>query len=1123
MDDRLKDMSKLSPEKRKLLELLLKEKNVDLSKTRILPQSRQVNRFPLSFAQQRMWFLDRLEPGNPMYNNPAAVSIKGPVNVEAMRKTLQALGQRHEVLRTVFDDNGGNPLQVLLDNSNLILREVDLSNLAKEEMQEALRRESSKEAQAPFDLKRGPLLRATLITTGEQEYVFLLTMHHIISDAWTLSIFIKEFAELYEGFAQGRPVELAELPIQYIDFACWQRDYLTGEVLDEQLSYWRKILHNADKAIHLPFDHARPGMQTFHGNVAHFKVNAKVKRNLEEFSRKQDVTLFMTCLAAIDLLLFRYSGQEDINVGTPIANRNRSEVEFLLGVFVNTLVMRSHVGDDPTFIQLLQRVKENALGAYAHQDIPFETLMEELKPERDMSRTPYFQVMFVMQNAPAQAVQLKDVRIEPLELHTPTAKYDLTIVLEPVADGLAGQIVYNTDLFEKETIDRLIGHLNRILATVSFHPQRHLSDFALMDEEEQRALIAALNNGKSAANKSGALIHELFAASPVQSGNGVRCGSVRLEHREIERRANQLARHLIESGVGPESIVGIYLNRSVDLIVTMLAVLKAGGVILPLDPDYPVDRIFYMLQDSNALSVITSTTLAPAFADAGVQIIDIIAKAQHIADQPAESVSNRINPENSAYIIYTSGSTGRPKGVVISHAAFAEHCLSMKKQYDLSSEDRILQFASANFDASLEQIFPALLAGAELVMRDKEVWTPQELARVIAKEKLTVVNLPTLYWNQFVQHVARADVELSCVRLLIVGGDLMHTDSLKFWQQSSLHSARLLNAYGPTEAVITATLFDSPADEFALEKGAVPIGKPTLGREIYILDPFSTIVPRGVAGELCIGGELLSRGYLHRPELTAEKFTPDPFASKSGRRLYRTGDLARLNSQGYLEFLGRVDNQVKIRGFRIELGEIEAVLKQYDGITDAVVTALDDENGDKRLAAYYVVKGSAPGVSSLRKFLNARLPEYMIPAAFMALDELPLSPGGKVDRKALPVPDQLRPDLGAQYVAPRTKTEVRLAEIMAGVLKVDKVGIYDNFFDLGGHSMLGTQIIAQVQEEFQVELPLRALFENPTVEGMAMAIAEEQALGVDEKDLENMLSELEGMSDEEIEKLLSEE
>ena len=1121
MDELLKNVSKLSPEKRKLVELLLKEKNVNVAKNHILPQSRQGNSFPLSFAQQRMWFLDRLAPGNPMYNNPAAVSIKGRVNVGAIEKALAYMGRRHEVLRTVFDDNGGNPVQVIQEQAGLKLNKVDFSKFNEPEKQEKLRQESIAEAQRPFDLSAGPMLRTTLISMGQDEYVFLLTMHHIISDAWTLSLFIKEFAELYTSYSEGRDITLPDLPIQYVDFACWQRQYLQNDVLEDQLTYWAKELHGADKAMNLPIDHKRPPMQTFNGDVAYFKVSPAVTNLLTTLSKQQDVTLFMTTLAAINLLFYHYSGQDDVAVGTPIANRNRSEVEFLLGVFVNTLVMRNDLSGNPTFIELLQRVKEKALGAYAHQDIPFETLIEELKPERDMSRPPFFQVMFVMQNAPAQPLQLNDAALTPLELHTPTAKYDITIVLEPVDGGLDGQIIYNTDLFEKETIGRLLQHLDNALSLVGSQPEKRLSEFSFLTDAEKRTLLKEWGVAAGEPHETPAQISRLFEEQAAQNPEAlILCGREKINYRSLNERANRMARLLLKKGVHAESIVGIYLERSIDLIVSMMAVFKAGGIMLPLDPDYPVDRIFYMLNDSGTERVIVTSKGAAQLSEAGVELLDLNKEAS-LDDQASENLAVPLSPENGAYVIYTSGSTGAPKGVLLSHDAFTAHCLGIKDYYQLCADDRVLQFASTNFDASLEQIFPTLLAGADLVMRDKNVWTPQELARVVDDEKLTVVNLPTAYWNQFIQQATRTDSDDAIgVRLLIVGGDLLRTDSLALWKKSSLRDARLLNAYGPTETVITASLFEIAPDR-ELEKGAVPIGKPAPGRRVYILDKHGNVAPIGVAGELYIGGDLIARGYLKRPDLTAEKFIPDSFSAIAGSRLYRTGDLVRFNYMGDLEFLGRVDDQVKIRGYRIELGEIEAALNQYDGMSECTVVVHEDEDHEKRLVAYYVYQGDqAPGVSALRAFLGARLPDYMIPLAFVALDNMPLMPSGKIDRRALPVPEHLRPNIAAAFVAPRTETEKRLAEIVAEVLKIKQVGVLDNFFELGGHSMLGTQVISQLRDEFQVELPLRALFENPTVEGIARAITEELAAGQDDSELEAMLDELDGMSDDEIQRLL---
>lgn len=1125
MNDLYNDISQLSPEKRKLLEKLLSQQNIDLKKKRILPQSREQNRFPLSYAQQRMWFLDQWEPGNPMYNNPAAVSIAGRVNVDAVKQALRELGKRHEVLRTVFENEHGNPVQVIQPESNIALQQLDVQHLSEDEQQKTLREEANAEAQAPFDLSTGPLLRAKLLRLAEDRHVCLLTMHHIISDAWTLATFIKEFAELYEGFAADTSVSLPELPIQYVDYAVWQRDYLQGEVLEEQLGYWRERLAGADTPLDLPTDHKRPNVQTHNGDVVYFRVPADVMERIESFCKTHDVTQFMTLLAALDVLLYRYSGQEDIVMGTPIANRNRSELEPLLGVFVNTLAVRSDLSGDPTFADLVQRVKQDALGAYAHQDIPFEMLVEELQPERDMSRPPFFQTMFVLQNTPSQMLELADVTIERLQQHTPTAKFDVTFVFEPNDGGLDGQIVYNTDLFESSTIKRLIGHLLNLLSETVAHPTQRISQLNLLSHDEETALVVDNNRLADTPYTGGSFIHRMINGRVAQRPEAqLYCGSESMTYRELNERANRMAHYLIAQGVAPETVVGVYVERSLDLLAAILGIFKAGGVYLPLDPDYPQERLDYMIQDSEAVAILTQSSLATNLSATSAIVIhlDEIEPELNKGDDGTPDVP--LEPQHPAYMIYTSGSTGKPKGVLVSHAAFAQHCHGMVDEFELVETDRVLQFASTNFDASLEQIFPTLLAGADLVMRPNTVWTPEELLSVIQEQQLSVVNLPTAYWNQFAQvwHSNMTDVQ-SPIRLLIVGGDLMSTDSLNAWSQSTLHAARLLNAYGPTETCITATAFDIPREwQVELEEGAIPIGQGLLQRRLYVLDRHGNLVPQGVPGELCIGGFAVARGYWNRPDLTAERFVPNPF-SEQGERLYRTGDLVRYNHRGDFQFLGRIDQQVKIRGYRIELGEIEAALGAYPGMQKVIVISHGENSAEKFLVAYYVCEGDEPSVTALRDHLLQRLPDYMIPSVFVGVDHFPLTPSGKIDRRALPVPDQLRPQVSTEFVAPRTETETRIAEIVATVLKIDKVGIYDNFFDLGGHSMLGTQVISRVREDFDVDLSLRVLFENPTVEGITRAIAAEQAALVDENELTSMLQELEGLSDQEIQDMLQNE
>lgn len=1118
MNDLTNEISRLSPEKRRLLEKILQQQNIDLRKKTIFSQSRESNRFPLSYAQQRMWFLDQWQPGNPMYNNPAAVAVKGEIDVPAMQRTLDALAARHEILRTTFENEGGNPVQVIHAESSIVLEQLDFTSMTENDRQAALRRESHEEARAPFDLRTGPLLRTKLIHANRGEYVFLLTMHHIVSDAWTLTLFIKEFAEFYQAFTFGKQPNLPEPPIQYVDYAVWQRDYLKDSVLDQQLNYWRDVLAGADDPLNLPVDHPRPKAQTYSGDVLYFQIDATSTRALDAFSRQHDATPFMTLLAALDVLLYKYTGQEDIRIGTPIANRNRSEVELLLGVLINTLVMRGDLSGDPTFVELVKRAKLAALGAYGHQDIPFEILVEELKPERDMSRPPFFQTMFVMQNTPSQPLKMANVVLTPLPLHTPTAKFDLTFVLEPKGDVLDGQIVYNTDLFEKATIERLAGHLQNLLRQLPANADAKVSQISLLTEKEREELVFTRNAAVRQQAKFEGFIHQLVAVSARRAPDAqIFCGSTQTTYERMNIRANQIARLLIDNGVKPETVVGIHLPRTLDLLIALLAVLKAGGVCLPLDPEYPPERLSFMIDDSKAAVILSHSSISKLFSGKNAQVIELDGVETSLSQLLAEEPSVALDAENGAYIIYTSGSTGIPKGVLMPHAAFVQHCLGMQEFYQLSSRDRVLQFASTNFDASLEQIFPALLAGAELVMRDSTVWTPQEFFQIIQRHQLTVINLPTAYWNQFIAEWSKSfsTAEATVLRLIIIGGDLMTTDSLSLWENSSLRSARLLNAYGPTETAITSTIYAIPrSKQLVLDKGAVPIGSALLQRSLYILDRFGNPTPAGVPGELYIGGFALARGYLHRPDLTAEKFVPNPFY---GGRLYRTGDLVRYNFRGDIEFLGRVDFQVKIRGYRIELGEIEAVLSRYPAMRHVIVTAFDDVSANKHLVAYYVHENNAaPDAKDLRAFLGERLPEHMIPSHFMMLESMPLSPSGKIDRRALPAPDQNRQASSVEYVSPRTETEKKIAEIVAAVLQIDRVGIFDNFFDLGGHSMLGTQVISRLREECHADISLRQLFENPTVEGINRAMAEAQVAALEGAELEAMLAELQELSEEEL-------
>ena len=1150
MTDLYDQLKNLSPEKRELLELMLKEKGVDVLGAKIVSQGRETNKFPLSFGQQRLWFLDQLDPGTPLYNNPAAVVLKGNANIPALENALNQIVQRHEVLRTTFATEDDQPIQVVNPELPIKLEQIDLRHLPRGEQEQAAMRIAKVESQKPFDLTTGPLFRVTLLQLADQEYFMLLVMHHIVSDGWSLSIFIQEVAILYKVLVAGHQSPLPDLQVQYADFAHWQRQWMTGKVLEDQLSFWKDQLKDAPPVLNLPLDHPRPSYQTTNGKTYFFDFPDQLRQAIDTMAKQEDVTLFMIVLAAFDALLFRYAGQTDICVGTPIAGRNRRETESLIGFFVNTLVMRADLSGNPTVRDLLKQVKNAALGAYGHQDIPFETLVEKLQPERDMSISPFFQVMFVHLDTTAQMLKLPDITIEPRQIDSGTAKFDLTFVIEENEEKLSGQIVYNTDLFDASTIERMAEHFRILLDGFLRDAEQRISELPLLSAHEQEILFEQWNRATAEFHRpQQRSISQLFEAQVKETPDDVALiyENEKLNYRELNERANRLAHHLVDHGVGPEALVGICLEQPIDMIVSLLAIFKAGGAYLPLDPAYPKERLSFMIEDSAVPVIITAKNLLELLPQNSSQKICLDGDQELIAQQSPKNPANIIAMENLAYVIYTSGSTGKPKGVLVSHGAIANHCLNMKDFYELNKTDHVLQFASMNFDASLEQILPTLISGAKLILRGTEIWSPQEFQKNIANYGLTVVNPPTAYWNQLLQEwnqsenkqlyhnlpncadvsdEASSNLSNCALRLFIVGGDLMSAENLQLWKKTSLNSAKLLNAYGPTEATITATTYEVPQDfrSSGLSQG-IPIGSPTALRFIYILDQFFNPVPLGVPGELYIGGECLARGYLNRADLTAEKFVPDSLSRKKGARLYRTGDLARFLSDGNIEFLGRIDHQVKVRGYRIELGEIEAMLNQHPAIEEAVVDARAEQVGDKRLVAYFVLKSDfkdqAPSSSELRNYLKDNLPEYMVPGIFMAIDQMPRTPIGKIDRKSLPAPDQDRPELEHEYVAPRNPVEQMIADLWAKTIGVEKVGIYDNFFDLGGHSLMATQIISRLRNTYNVEIPLRKLFEAPTVANLAMVIAEAQAAQVGEEELGEMLDELEGLSEEEVEKLLA--
>jgi amino acid adenylation domain-containing protein len=1066
----------------------------------LLPASRDAQ-LPLSFSQQRMWLLDQLEPGNPAYHISHALRLSGTLDAEALKRSLEEIVSRHEALRTTFATVNGEPVQVISPTMDVTLPVEDLGGMPQAEREAEAKRLALEEKRRPFDLERGPLFRAGLLRLGEEEHVLLISMHHVVSDGWSMGVFWREFGALYRAFSRGETSPLAELPIQYADYALWQRQWLTGEVLEEQLSYWKGQLADMG-ALELPTDHPRPAVQSHRGARQELVLPESLTRALNELSRREGTTLFMVLLGAFQALLARYSGQEDIAVGSPIAGRTRAETEELIGFFVNTLVMRTDLSGDPSFREALSRVREVALGAYDHQDLPFEKLVEELRPERDLSRTPLFQVFFALQNVPRQALKLPNLTLERQKDESSTVAFDLSLLLSEQAQGLKGYLEYSADLFDDGTIERMISHFQTLLEGIVEDPDRRLSELEVLSEAERHRLLFEWNETATEYPRD-RCIHTLLEeqAERTPDAVAVTLEDQQLTYRELNRRANQLAHHLRALGVGPEVLVGICVERSLEMVVGLLGILKAGGGYVPLDPSYPATRLKFILGDARAPVLLTQERLVERLPDEhGAEVVRLDADWPAIARKAEENVASNATADNIAYVIYTSGSTGQPKGVMIEHRALSSYVAAAIAAYEITVSDRVLQFASLSFDASVEEIFPSLTCGGTLVLRsDRMIDSMQRFVRECTECAISVLDLPTAFWHELVLAFEGEGLTLPpSVRLVIIGGENALAERVAQWHSHTAQTARparLINTYGPTEATVVATSCElRPGANDDPARDEVPIGRPLGNARIYILDGALNPSPIGVPGELHVGGSGLARGYINRSELTSERFFADPFNDAPGARLYKTGDVARWRTDGNIEFVGRVDDQVKIRGFRVEPGEVEAVLVQHPALRGTAVLARMDTSGDERLVAYVVPQRQpAPTARELGGYLKEKLPEYMVPSAFVTLDGLPLTPSGKIDRRSLPAPGQSDIQAENAYAEPRTPVEEQLVEIWEEVLGLERVGIHDDFFELGGHSLLAMRIVARVREVFQVELPLLSLFEEPTIAGLALTVTQMQA------------------------------
>ncbi len=1070
----------------------LQQQNLTLTVPPILPRTKDTE-LPLSFAQQRLWFLDQLQPNSALYNIPMVLHFRGNLNQKALEQSLREICDRHEVLRTNFVTIDGQPTQIIQTTRETI-SVVYLQDLPIHEQEEKTQQLKQKQATQPFNLAKESLIRITLVVLSETEHLLLVCMHHIISDGWSIEVFIHELTSLYNAYTQNHPANLAPLPIQYADFAVWQKQWLQGDVLQSQLNYWQNQLTAAPPLLSLPTDHPRPAVQSFVGTQQEFSLSPKLSQALNELSRQQGVTLFMTLLAAFDALLYRYTGSSDILVGTPIANRNRGEIEGLIGFFVNTLVMRTDLSDNPSFSQLLTRVREVTMDAYAHQDLPFEMLVEALQPERDLSHTPLFQVAFVLQNTPKSEIAMTGLTVTDLPPENTTAKFDLTLAMVNTDDGLKGVWEYNTDLFESSTIERLSGHFLNLLGGIAANPQARISQLPLLTESETNQLLIEWNNTQVDYPEY-KCIHQLFEEQVKRTPDAVAvvCSQQQLTYNELNCRANQLAHYLRKLGVKADTLVGISLERSLDMIVGLLGILKAGGAYLPLDPDYPSERLQFAIADAQLSLLVTQEGLIDKLPEHQARLILLDRFTEEINQNSQDNLTGVVTANNLANLIYTSGSTGKPKGVMVEHRGLFNLATAQIKTFNLQSNSRLLQFASLNFDASIWEIIMAIGAGATLYLDTKDALMPGlPLMGRLKDYGITHITLPPSAL------AALPLEEIPELQTIIVGGEACSEELIKQWATGR----NFFNAYGPTETSVCATV-EKWTD--ATEK--ITIGRPIANTQIYILDSHLQPVPIGVPGELHIGGMGLARGYLNRPELTQEKFIPNPFEkdevipptplNKGGNepsKLYKTGDLARYLPDGKIEYLGRIDNQVKLRGFRIELGEIEALLNQNEAVQSSCVIVREDNLGDKRLVAYVVPQPEINlTINEIRQFLRAKLPDYMVPTAFVLLDAFPLTPNGKIDRRALPVPDL---QSQGEYIAPRNPIEEKMAQIWGEVLKLKRVSIEDNFFELGGHSLLATQVISRLQETFEIVVPLRYLFESPTIAQLSAVILKELQTGL---------------------------
>ncbi len=1064
------------------------EKRILLAKL-LQQKANKIKRFPASFAQERLWFLDQLLQDKPVYNVPLMLRLRGRLDVGVLERSINEIVHRHEALRTTFKIVDEQLYQVIHPELTIPLMKMDLCDLPANTIDIESERLVIEEARRPFDLLEGPLLRTHLWKLDTKEFILLINMHHIITDEWSLGVFFHELSSIYGAFLQNTPLPLPELPIQFADYTFWQRDTLHDAELNRQLVYWKDRLAKCPVVLELPTDRSRPPVQSHQGSVHRFSLPVNLSRELKDFSHQEGVTLFVTLLTAFCVFLYRYSGQTDFCIGTPITNRSRVELESLIGFFLNTLALRVNVAGNTTFRDVLRHVQDVCLEAYDHQELPFEKLVEELKVARSMSYTPLFQVMFVLQRDLESQVRLPELEVDVKGINPGVAKFDVTLVMvETASGGLRGWWEYASDLFDKTTFETWTAHFQIMLEGIIANPTHALSMLPLLSINQRHQQLEEWNNTNVDYTKD-RCVHELFEEQVNRTPDAVAavCGNQQLTYRELNVRANQLAHYLQKRGVAPGVLVGICVGQSLEMIVGLLGILKAGGAYVPIDPMYPKDRIDFMLKDAQCSVILTQEHF---YINLPPQMGDVVLLDAHWSQIGQENGNNPVgNTMHSdlIYVIYTSGTTGRPKGSGVYHQGFTNLLNWFIQDFQLNASDHVLIVSSLSFDLTQKNLYTPLIIGGELHLRPLEYYDPEEIVQIVYESKITWINCAPSAFYPLVVYGDKSVLMKQTLRYVFLGGEPISLSRLSEWIDASPQGTEIVNTYGPTECTDISTSYRISSGTRSSDTG-VPIGKPIFNVQVYILDENQQVLPVGRVGELYIGGRGVGPGYINDSSLTLQKFVPNPYAKDTKERMYRTGDIVRFLPDGNIIFLGRNDHQVKIRGFRIELGEIETALTEHPGVKEATIVVHEGHFGDKQLIAYFVPEeGLYPAIGDLRHYLIERLPEYMVPSAFLVLDALPLTPNGKVDRKAL-MGQNVEFTSEKEFEDPRTPVEQMLADIWREVLGLKEVGIHDNFFDLGGDSILSIQMISKARKG-GLQLTPKQVFLYQNIAELAMSVS----------------------------------